>query len=107
MLRLLFFCCVRRIRSSLQLLEFLHFMLCGGCLSLFSVQTRQPEMRLRRERTVFFDGKKLGPFLLSYSSVALDRSGFAQGIQSLWHIGHQLVGAHEFRSRLMHFTLFQ
>jgi hypothetical protein len=33
----------------LQPLEFLHFMLCGRCLSLFPVKTSQAEMRLRRE----------------------------------------------------------
>jgi len=58
------------IRPALQSLELLHFMLCGFGLSLFPIETRQSEMRLRRERAFFLDGEKPGPGFFSSGGVA-------------------------------------
>ena len=58
------------IKSALQSLKLLHFALRGFCLSLFPVQTRQPEMRLCRERSFFLDRKKPSPFFFGSGGVA-------------------------------------
>src|SRR5882762_9574263 len=62
---------LRRIRATLQSLELLHFMLCGGRFSLFLIETCQPEMCLRRQRTILFNRKELGPFFLGSGGIAL------------------------------------
>src|ERR1700704_3155916 len=98
---------LRRIRAALQSLELLHFTLCGCRFSLFPVETCQPEVCLRRQRTILFNRKELGPFFLGSGGIALQRSSFPQRIECLRHVWHQLVGAQKFRPRLVHFALFQ
>ena len=107
MLWFLFAGSLRLIRAGLQSLELLHFMLRGCRLSLFTIETCQSEMRLRRQWTFLLDGKKFGPFFLGGGGVAFERSCFSQRIEGLRHVWHQLVGAHEFRPRLVRFALFQ
>src|ERR1700687_4517955 len=96
----------RRIRASLQSLEFLHFVLCGCRFFLFPIEPCQPEMRLRRQRTILFDRKQLGPFFLGSGGITFQRSSFPQRIECLRHVWHQSVGAQKFCPRLAHFALF-
>src|SRR6202035_281473 len=72
MLWFLFAWCLRLARRGLQPLEFLHFMLRHGRLTLFAVKVCQPEMRLRRERAFFFYRKKFRPFFFGSRCVALE-----------------------------------
>src|SRR6266436_4031768 len=97
--------CLRRIRATLQSLELLHFMLCACRFPLFPIEARQPEMRLRRQRTIFFDREELGPFFLGSDGIAVQRSSFPQRIECLRHVRHQLVRAQKFCPRLVHFAL--
>src|SRR6266446_6330924 len=99
--------CLRRIRAALQSLELLHFMLCGCNLPLFPIETCQPEMCLRRQRTILFDRKELGPLFLGCGGISLQRSSFPQRIECLRHVRHQLVRAQKFCPRLVYFALFQ
>ena len=72
----------------LQALKFLHFMLRLGCLSLFTVEARETEMRLRGQRALLLDGEKFGPGFLGGGGVAIERSRLAKGIERLRHFGH-------------------
>src|SRR5260370_41363245 len=82
-------------------------MLGGGRLPLLPIETCQPEVRLRRQRTFLLYGEELGPFSFGGGGIALQRSGFPQRVERLRHVWHQLVGAHKFCPRLMDSALFQ
>lgn len=49
---------------SLQFLEFLHFLLGLRSVARFAIQGGETEMRLRRQGTVFFNGKQTHPRFL-------------------------------------------
>src|SRR5260370_7763143 len=80
--------CLRRIRASSQSLELLHFMLCGCRFSLFPIVTCQPEIRLRRQRTILFDQKNLRPFFHGPAAYSLHPHLLPHPIHHLRHFSH-------------------
>ena len=93
--------CLWLSRIILQTLELLHFALGLSGLPLLAINSRQPEMCLRRQRTFLLDGEQLRPCFLSRRVIAFERCRLPQRIKRLRHVGQQAIGAQKFRTRLM------
>src|SRR5262245_40948268 len=93
--------------GALQLLKLLHFALSFGELALLTIGRRQTEVRLRSERGRFFQLDDPKPCFLGGRSIALERSGFAQRVESFRHVRPQRIGPLELPTRFARFALLQ